>query len=45
MIYFLHFSIKTAFCFFYLRLSPDRTFRKFVFLGMGFNASVFVTIV
>ncbi|KAF2202070.1 hypothetical protein GQ43DRAFT_10513 [Delitschia confertaspora ATCC 74209] len=40
--YCVHFVIKNAFLFFYLRLSPDKNFRLMVFLGFGTNAAIFV---
>ncbi|KAF1352738.1 hypothetical protein EJ07DRAFT_23355, partial [Lizonia empirigonia] len=40
--YFVHWVIKFAFLFFYLRLSPDRTFRRLVYFGMATNIAIFV---
>ena len=39
--YFVHWVIKFAFLFFYLRLSPDKTFRRLVFFGMATNIVIF----
>ncbi|KAF2470654.1 uncharacterized protein BDR25DRAFT_261751 [Lindgomyces ingoldianus] len=41
--YTVHFVIKMAFLFFYLRLSPNKFFRGLVYAGMGLNASIFIT--
>ena len=41
--YFVHFAIKFAFLFFYLRLSPDKIFRRLVFFGMTVNIVIFIT--
>ncbi|KAF9700116.1 hypothetical protein EKO04_001590 [Ascochyta lentis] len=40
--YFVHWVVKFAFLFFYLRLSPDKTFRKLVYFGMGTNVAIFI---
>lgn len=40
--YFVHWVIKSAFFLFYLRLSPDVTFRRFVYVGMATNVAIFV---
>jgi hypothetical protein len=40
--YTVHWMIKSAFLFFYLRLSPNKTFRKFVFIGVFLNASIWI---
>lgn len=40
--YFVHWVIKFAFLFFYLRLSPDRTFRMLVHVGMATNVAIFI---
>ncbi|KAF2130545.1 hypothetical protein P153DRAFT_220463 [Dothidotthia symphoricarpi CBS 119687] len=40
--YFVHWVIKSAFLFFYLRLSPKKTFRMFVFIGMATNMAIFI---
>ncbi|KAF3006506.1 hypothetical protein E8E13_004876 [Curvularia kusanoi] len=40
--YFVHFTIKFAFLTFYLRLSPDKTFRRLVFFGMAINVAMFI---
>ncbi|KAL1592403.1 hypothetical protein SLS59_009756 [Nothophoma quercina] len=40
--YFVHWVIKFAFLFFYLRLSPDKTFRRLVYLGMTTNITIFI---
>lgn len=40
--YFVHFTIKFAFLTFYLRLSPDKTFRRLVFFGMAINVAIFI---
>lgn len=39
--YFVHWVIKTAFLVFYLRLSPDTTFRRLVYFGMATNVVIF----
>ncbi|KUI57492.1 hypothetical protein VP1G_04757 [Cytospora mali] len=43
VIYLLHFTIKTTFLLFYLRLSGNTRFQKFVLAGIVFNASIFIT--
>ncbi|KAH7389741.1 hypothetical protein DE146DRAFT_176020 [Phaeosphaeria sp. MPI-PUGE-AT-0046c] len=40
--YTVHWVIKSAFLFFYLRLSPNKTFRIFVYIGIGLNASIWI---
>ncbi|KAF2185245.1 hypothetical protein K469DRAFT_665481 [Zopfia rhizophila CBS 207.26] len=40
--YFVHWVIKSAFLFFYLRLSPNKRFRTFVYLGIGLNGAIFI---
>jgi hypothetical protein len=40
--YTVHWMIKSAFLFFYLRLSPNKTFRKFVFIGVFLNAIIWI---
>ncbi|KAJ4350580.1 hypothetical protein N0V95_004631 [Ascochyta clinopodiicola] len=40
--YFVHWVVKFAFLVFYLRLSPDKTFRKLVYFGMGTNIAIFI---
>ncbi|KAJ4399271.1 hypothetical protein N0V91_009554 [Didymella pomorum] len=39
--YFVHCVIKSAFFLFYLRLSPDVTFRRLVYIGMATNVAIF----
>lgn len=43
VIYLLHFTIKTTFLLFYLRLSGNTSFQKFVIAGMVVNASIFIS--
>ncbi|KAI8943410.1 hypothetical protein NX059_001422 [Plenodomus lindquistii] len=43
VIYGAHFVIKTTFLLFYLRLSPERNFRIFVYLGFFLNNAVFLS--
>jgi hypothetical protein len=38
--YTVHWMIKSAFLFFYL--SPNKTFRKFVFIGVILNGSIWI---
>ncbi|EED16252.1 conserved hypothetical protein [Talaromyces stipitatus ATCC 10500] len=40
---FTHWTIKTSFLFFYLRLSPDLTFRRLVYATMALNTMVTIT--
>jgi hypothetical protein len=40
--YFVHWVIKCAFLFFYLRLSPDRTFQICVYVGFATNFAIFL---
>lgn len=40
--YFVHWVIKSAFFLFYLRLSPDVTFRRLVHIGMATNLAIFI---
>jgi hypothetical protein len=40
--YTVHWVIKSAFLFFYLRLSPKKSFRMFVWCGMWLNGMVWV---
>ncbi|KAF1830898.1 hypothetical protein BDW02DRAFT_79083 [Decorospora gaudefroyi] len=40
--YSVHWVIKSAFLFFYLRLSPNPTFRKFVYIGVGLNGAIWI---
>ncbi|KAF1365050.1 hypothetical protein EJ07DRAFT_162026 [Lizonia empirigonia] len=40
VIYGAHFVIKTTFLLFYLRLSPERSFRRFVYIGFALNCAV-----
>jgi hypothetical protein len=40
--YTVHWVIKFAFLIFYLRLSPNKTFRMFVWVGMGLNGVIWV---
>jgi hypothetical protein len=40
--YTVHWVIKSAFLFFYLRLSPKKSFRMFVWVGMGLNGMIWV---
>lgn len=42
VIYLLHFTIKTTFLLFFLRLSGNTRFQKFVIAGMVINASIFI---
>ncbi|KAF2112706.1 hypothetical protein BDV96DRAFT_580269 [Lophiotrema nucula] len=41
--YVVHFVIKSAFLLFYLRLSPSKVFKTFVYVGMGTNTAIFIT--
>jgi hypothetical protein len=40
--YTVHWVIKSAFLSFYLRLSPNRTFRRFVYVGVALNACIWI---
>jgi hypothetical protein len=40
--YTVHWVIKSAFLFFYLRLSPNKTFRTLVFVGVVLNGSIWI---
>lgn len=40
--YFVHWVIKSAFFLFYLRLSPDVTFRRMVYIGVATNVAIFI---
>jgi hypothetical protein len=40
--YTVHWVIKSAFLSFYLRLSPNKTFRTFVFVGIFLNFSIWI---
>jgi hypothetical protein len=40
--YTVHWVIKSAFLSFYLRLSPNHTFRRFVYIGVVLNACIWV---
>ncbi|ROW16852.1 hypothetical protein VPNG_01523 [Cytospora leucostoma] len=43
VIYLLHFTIKTTFLLFFLRLSGNTRFQKFVLAGVVLNSSIFIT--
>lgn len=42
VIYAAHFVIRNAFLLFYLRLSAQRRFRMFVYIGFGLNGVIFL---